>query len=210
MAISGGTPRDTTAALAQFATQRIFGVPMTVLAAILIVGVVAFVVKRTVIGRRFEAVGASPAAARASGLESHRYVIAAFVAANLLYCVGAILLAGVVKTPSAFQGESYLLPSVAAVVLGGTSLLGGIGSVVATAGGALFLTQLQQLVLTTGVNPAVALFLQAGAIAVGVAIQSWRRDRVLEWARSIPAEEASPAPVPASGRPPGGKGARVG
>jgi ribose transport system permease protein len=208
MAISGGTPRDTTAALAQFATQRIFGVPMTVLAAILIVGVVAFIVKRTVIGRRFEAVGASPAAARASGLESHRYVIGAFVGANLLYCVGAILLAGVVKTPSAFQGESYLLPSVAAVVLGGTSLLGGIGSVVATAGGALFLTQLEQLVLTTGVNPAAALFLQAGAIAVGVAIQSWRRDRVFDWARSIPVEEA-PAPVPASGRP-GGKGARVG
>lgn len=195
MFISGGTPRDTTAALQGFATRTVAGVPVTVLLAVAVVGVVAFLIKRTVSGRRFEAVGAGAFAARAAGLDADRYRVAAFVGADLLYCVGAILLAGVVRTPSAFQGQSYLLPSVAAVVLGGTSLLGGAGSVVATAGGALFLTQLQQLVLTTGVNPAVALLLQAGAIAVGVAIQSWRRDQVREWARSMPAEEPGEVPT---------------
>lgn len=212
MFISGGTPRDTTAVLQRFATQTFAGVPMTVVAAVLIVGAVAFVVKRTVVGRRFEAVGAGAVAARAAGLESHRYVIGAFVGANLLYFLGATLLAGVVRTPSAFQGENYLLPSVAAVVLGGTSLLGGTGSVIATGGGALFLTQLEQLVLTTGVNPAVSLLLQAAAIAVGVAIQSWRRDRVREWTRSVPisedADDGEGPPEP-EGVPPD-QGARVG
>jgi ribose transport system permease protein len=213
MLISGGTPRDTTAALQQFATSTVAGVPLTVIAAVIVVAAVGFVVKRTVVGRRFEAVGAGAVAARAAGLEAHRYLIAAFIGANLLYFIGATLLAGVVRTPSAFQGQTYLLPSVAAVVLGGTSLLGGVGSVVATAGGALFLTQLQQLVLTTGVNPAVSFLLEAAAIAVGVAIQSWRRDRVREWARAMPAEErdVGDATVPLEGQPPiGGRGARIG
>jgi ribose transport system permease protein len=80
----------------------------------------------------------------------------------------------VVKTPSAFQGNNYLLPSVAAVVLGGTSLLGGAGSVIATAGGALFLTQLQQLLRTTDLNAGVVLIVQAVAIAVGVGVNSIR------------------------------------
>jgi ribose transport system permease protein len=93
-----------------------------------------------------------------------------------MYFAGAVLLAGVVKTPSAFQGNSYLLPSVAAVVLGGTSLLGGPGSVIATAAGALFLTQLQQLLRTTDLNAGVVLLVQAAAIAVGVGIHSVRGD----------------------------------
>jgi ribose transport system permease protein len=61
---------------------------------------------------------------------------------------------------------------VAAVVLGGTSLLGGAGSAIATAGGALFLTQLQQLLLTTDLNAGFSLIVQAAAIAVGVGVHN--------------------------------------
>ncbi len=181
MAISGGSPRDTTKILHSFTRGSTLGVPRTVIFAITVIAVVGFVVKRTIVGRRFEAVGANPVAARAAGLEVWRYQIAAYVGASLLYCAGAVLLAGVIKTPSAFQGNSYLLPSVAAVVLGGTSLLGGAGSVVASAGGALFLTQLQQLVLTTGVRTAVQYLIQAAAIAAGVAIYSVHGDRIRRW-----------------------------
>jgi ribose transport system permease protein len=172
MFISGGTPRDTTALLQDLITDPILGVASAVWIAIGVVAVVGFLIKRTVAGRRFEAVGASRAASRAAGLPSRRYEIAAYVGAGVLYFIGTLLLAGVVKTPSAFQGNNYLLPSVAAVVLGGTSLLGGVGSVVATAGGALFLTQLQQLVLTTDLSAGVSNLVQAVAIAAGVAIHS--------------------------------------
>jgi ribose transport system permease protein len=181
MAISGGSPRDTTKILHSFTRGSTLGVPRTAIIAIAVIAVVGFVIKRTIVGRRFEAVGANAVAARAAGLEVWRYQIAAYVGASLLYCAGAILLAGVIKTPSAFQGNSYLLPSVAAVVLGGTSLLGGAGSVVASAGGALFLTQLQQLVLTTGVRTAVQYLIQAAAIAAGVAIYSVHGDRIRRW-----------------------------
>jgi ribose transport system permease protein len=174
--ISGGTPRDTTATLQSLVTDPVLGVGRGVFIAVVTLVVVATVVKRMSAGRRFEAVGASRPAARAAGFPSVRFEIAAYVGAGLMYFIGSLLLAGVVKTPSAFQGNTYLLPSVAAVVLGGTSLLGGPGSVIATAGGALFLTQLQQLLRTTDLNAGVVLLVQAAAIAVGVAVHSVRRD----------------------------------
>jgi ribose transport system permease protein len=174
LSISGGTVRYTTERLHTFATDTFLGIPSTVYVAVVVMALVGFVVKRTVVGRRFEAVGANAVAARAGGLEPGRYRVAAYVGATILYCTGGILLAGVILQPSSFQGDSYLLPSVAAVVLGGTSLLGGVGSAVASAAGALFLTQLEQLVLTTGVNTAVQYLIEAAAIAGGVAVHSVR------------------------------------
>jgi hypothetical protein len=72
--------------------------------------------------------------------------------AQLLYCLAAVLHAGIVNQPTAYEGNNYLLPTVAAVVLGGTSLLGGRGNLVATAVAALFLSQLDQFVLALGVT----------------------------------------------------------
>jgi ribose transport system permease protein len=181
--ISGGTPTPTTNALKDFVSSRVIGVPITVPIAIVVTLIVAFLVKKTVAGRRFEGVGASESGARAAGLVVRRHKMSAYVAAMLLYCVAGILLAGIISRPSAFQGESYLLPSVAAVVLGGTSLLGGRGSVVASAVAALFLTQLDQLLLTSGASSAIQRLVQAGALVVGIAIYSvpWRRVRA--WAQ---------------------------
>jgi ribose transport system permease protein len=82
-----------------------------------------------------------------------------------------------VATPTLFQGDDYLLPPIAAVVLGGTSLLGGRGSVVATAVAALFLEQLNQFVLVSQAPQGVQLLVNAAALGAGVAIYSvrWRR-----------------------------------
>lgn len=181
--VSGGTPTTTTDALKSFASSRIGGIPTTVPIAVAVTLLVALLVKKTLAGRRFEAVGASNTGARAAGLVVSRHKMSAYVAAAFLYCVAGILLAGIVSSPSAFQGDSYLLPSVAAVVLGGTSLLGGRGSVAASAVAALFLTQLDQLLLTTGASNALQNLVEAGALAVGIAIYSvpWRRVRA--WAQ---------------------------
>jgi ribose transport system permease protein len=183
MFISGGTPRDTTPLLQQLMSGTVLGVPKAVWIAAVILGVVWFVVKQTVAGRRFEAIGANRVAGGASGLGSALPEISAYTAAGVMYFFGSLVLAGIVKTPSAFQGETYLLPSVAAVVLGGTSLLGGPGSVIATAGGALFLTQLQQLILTTDVTAGVSLLVQAVTIAGGVAVHSVSGRRISQLLR---------------------------
>jgi ribose transport system permease protein len=156
---------------------------------------VGLAIKRTDAGRRFEGVGASNTGARPAGLVVRRYQLSAYVGATVLYCAAGVLLAGVVSTPSAFQGDSYLLPSVAAVVLGGTSLLGGRGSVAASAVAALFLSQLDQLLLTSGVSNAAQNLVEAGALVVGLAIYSvpWRRVRRSLQDRS-PGRSAAVAP----------------
>lgn len=170
--LSKGSPTTTTSDLHDFATGHVVGIPTTVVIAVVLMLVVTFVLKGTTVGRRFEAVGANARTAKASGIEPRRYQVGAYVAANILYCCAAILLAGIVTTPSIFSGNAYLLPTVAAVVLGGTSLLGGVGSVTATAVAALFLTQLDQFVLATGASSAVQNLVQAAALTLGIAIYS--------------------------------------
>ncbi|MFA4926907.1 MAG: ABC transporter permease [Patulibacter sp.] len=172
MQITSGSPTTTTGALQGFANGHVLGIPTTIVIAVLVMLAVGFLIKRTPVGRRYEAVGASAATARAAGIEPRRLQVAAYVGAALLYAVAAILLAGIVTRPSITSGDAYLLPTVAAVVLGGTSLLGGVGNVTATAIAALFLTQLDQFVLTTGASSAVQHLVQAVALAVGIAIYS--------------------------------------
>src|SRR5205085_12663429 len=123
-----------------------------------------------------EGVGANATSAFTAGINVRRYTGGAYVWAQLLYCLAAIVHASIVNQPTAYEGNNYLLPSVAAVVLGGTSLLGGRGNLVATAIAALFLSQLDQFVLALGVSYASRALVQAGALAVGVAIHTmdWR------------------------------------
>jgi ribose transport system permease protein len=166
------------------AAGRLLGLPHAASLAALVTAAVGFTVKKTVAGRRFEAVGANPSTARSAGVAVRRHQLAAYVWAALLYCTAGLLLGGIVTAPSAFQGETYLLPSVAAVVLGGTSLLGGRGSPVASAVAALFLSQLDQFVLTLGVNAAVQNLVEAGALAAGVAVYTVNWHRLRAWARA--------------------------
>jgi ribose transport system permease protein len=156
------------------------GIPNAVYFALVFLAVIAVAVRKTVAGRRFEAVGASPSAARATGLRVRTHQGLAYVWAQLIYATAGMLLAGITLQPTAFQGNEYLLPSVAVVVLGGTSLLGGRGFPAATVVAALFLSQLDQFVLALGVPFAVQTLVQAAALAIGVAIytvnwQSLRR-----------------------------------
>ncbi len=116
--------------------------------------------------------GANPAAAWAAGLRVRTFKGAGYLGAQLHYWVAGVVLGGILAQPTAFQGNSYLLPSVAAVVLGGTSLLGGRGNLVATAVAALFLSQLEQFVLALGVSFAVRTLVEAAALAIGVLLYS--------------------------------------
>lgn len=150
------------------------GIDDTVWFAVAILLIVAFVMKRTVAGRRFEAIGANPLAARAVGLRVRVHQMMAYVYAQLLYCAAGILLAGVTSQPTAYQGDSLLLPSVAVVVLGGTSLLGGRGFPVSTVIAAFFLNQLSQFALAVGVPYSAQTIIQAAALGFGIAVYSLR------------------------------------
>jgi ribose transport system permease protein len=203
--ITGGSIANTVPdGLAHFADRAVLGVSvLAVLAAVLIVAV-RWLTRRTVVGRRFELVGANPAAAAVAGIAVARYRVGAYVAASLCYGVAGVLLAALTSAPSLFAGTPYLLPSIAAVVLGGTSLAGGRGSVVATGIGALFLTQLDQVVLATGAGSAVQSLIAGAIVALGMGLRNvpWRR--VLRAARRGDlrlADPAAPAVPPVSVEP---------
>ena len=139
---SGGIPTTTTARLARVGGGTWLGIPAPVYFAVIATAAVTAVVKLTPFGRRFEGVGANATAARMAGLAVECHKAAAYLWAQLLYCLAAIMHAGIVNEPTAYEGNNYLLPTVAAVVLGGTSLLSAASeTAVATAIAALFLVR---------------------------------------------------------------------
>jgi ribose transport system permease protein len=149
-------------------------------------------VRKTVAGRHFEAIGANPRAARAVGLRVRVHQTSAYVWAQLLYCLAGVMIAGITAQPSAFEGDSFLLISVAVVVLGGTSLLGGRGFPLATVVAAVFLQQLVQFVVALGVSTAVQTIVQALALALGVSLYT------LDWRALLARRGAGRRPAPAT------------
>src|SRR5579862_6241530 len=158
--------------LANFAIHKTIGIPNTALVAAIGVVVIALLIRATIVGRRFVAVGASAAAARAAGIRVTLYVVVTYVLASLCYGAAGILITGYTQTPGIGAGSTYLLPTIAAVVLGGTSLAGGAGSVIATAVGAVFLTQLGQVVTANGAAQSVQFIIQGAIIALSVLLRN--------------------------------------
>jgi ribose transport system permease protein len=177
---------STPAGLDRFALDKTAGIPNTLLIAAAVLSVVTAIIRLTVLGRRFVAVGASPVAARAAGIPVRTYEAGTYVVASLAYGGAGILVAGFLRTPGIATGDDYLLPTIAAVVLGGTSLAGGSGSVIATAAGALFLTQLEQVVLGMGAPSSVQLVIQGSIIALGMAVRTAPWGRVRDWTAQAP------------------------
>jgi len=173
-AVSGGVPKTTTTLLAAIAGGQTAGLPNSVYFALAALLLVSFVLKKTIAGRRFEAIGANPLAARSAGLRIQLHQLLAYVYAQLLYCMAGVLVAGVTREPTAFQGDSLLLPSVAVVVLGGTSLLGGRGFPISTVIAAFFLNQLSQFALAVGVPYSAQTIIQALALGFGIGVYSVR------------------------------------
>jgi ribose transport system permease protein len=183
--ITGGSiANNVPANLSHFGDSKVAGIPVLALLAVALVAAVSWLMHKTVAGRRFELVGANPAAARVAGIAVARYQLGAYVAASLCYAAAGVLLASLTSAPSLFAGNPYLLPTIAAVVLGGTSLAGGRGSVVATAVGALFLSQLDQVLLASGSDSAVQNLIQGSIVALGMGLRNVPWGRVLRSGRA--------------------------
>jgi ribose transport system permease protein len=178
MAISQGSPRRTTNLLNHIAANLFLGIPDSVYFAVIATVLVTLFLKRSIAGRRFEAIGASPRAGFAAGLKVRKHQTVAYVWAQLLYCLAGILLAGILTQPTAYQGDSLVFPSVTVVVLGGTSLLGGRGFPAASAVAALFLQQLNQTVLTLNVPFGIRTLVTAIALLIGIALYTIRWELV--------------------------------
>ncbi len=143
----GFAPRDTaTDAMRWLATGTLIpGVPNAVLVWALVGGAMVFVLTRTAFGRAVYGIGNSERAAYLSGLSTRRVTMIAFAVSGALAAFGGVLLAGYASKAAQAMGDAYLLPAIAAVVLGGTSILGGRGSYLGTVAGVILITLLQSI-----------------------------------------------------------------
>jgi len=140
---------------------------------------IALLLRYTAPGRRFQAVGANPRAAWMAGLHVRTHVVFAYTAAGTLYAMATILLAGIrINIDPAF-GAMYLLPPIAAVVIAGAALSGGLASATSTWMAALALTLLTQMLLIKGLSTAVWYVVYGAAIIVGMLVSGDRMASLL-------------------------------
>src|ERR671934_127298 len=128
----------------------------------------------TAAGRRFQAVGANPRAAWMAGVHVRTHVVFAYVAAGTLYAAAAVLLAGVRISIDPGFGAEYLLAPIAAVVIAGASLAGGLASATSTWMAALALTLLTQMLRILGLSTAMQFVVFGAAILVGMLVSGDR------------------------------------
>jgi ribose transport system permease protein len=142
---TNGTPQGAAPPLVQYlAVGRLFGVlPVAVLVWAFVAALVIVLLRGTVLGRHIYAVGNNRVAAYLSGVRPRRVLVAVYMISGLCAAFAGILLTGFSSQSYLGMGEAYVLASVAAVVIGGTSILGGSGGYAGTIAGAIIVVLLQ-------------------------------------------------------------------
>lgn len=139
----------------QWTTSRVFGLsPVFWLGVVLTILLIAFF-RYTTWGRKFQVGGANPVAASVVGVRVRVYQASAYVFASVFYALGGLALAGMLRNPGMGVGAQYLLGPIAAVVIGGAALTGGLASPLSTFAAAIFLTGLNQTMLVMGLPTAL-------------------------------------------------------
>jgi ribose transport system permease protein len=143
----GFAPQDhSTDAMHVLATGRsVFGIPNALWVWLAVGAATVFLLQRTTFGRAVYAIGNRERAAYLSGIPTRRIVVIAFAISGGLAAFAGVLLAGYSTKAYQAMGDAYLLPAIAAVVLGGTSILGGRGTYLGTVAGVILITLLQSI-----------------------------------------------------------------
>jgi ribose transport system permease protein len=142
----GFAPRTAaTGAMQYLAVQRIAGIPVALLVWLAVSALVVLILRRTAFGRAVYAVGNRERAAYMSGIDTSRVILGAFVLSGMLAALAGVLLAGYSNKAYQGMGDAYLLPAIAAVVIGGTSILGGQGRYLGTFVGVILIVLLNSV-----------------------------------------------------------------
>jgi ribose transport system permease protein len=144
---SGFAPQErSTATMHLIAVGRsVFGVPNALWVWAIVGLVVVVLLSRTVFGRRVYAIGNRESAVYLSGVDTRGVIIGCFAISGSCSALSGVLLAGYSTHAYQAMGDPYLLPAIAAVVLGGTSILGGRGTFLGTIAGVILITLLQSI-----------------------------------------------------------------
>lgn len=165
----GFSPQDSASAAMRFLATgyAIPGLPNGVLVWLAVGLLAVFLLTRTTFGRALYAIGNRERAAYMSGINTRRITLLAFIMSGGLSALGGVLLAGYASKASQSMGDAYLLPSIAAVVLGGTHVLGGKGSYLGTVAGVILITLLQSILSVMQIEEAGRQLIY-GAVIIGM------------------------------------------
>jgi len=125
--------------------ERSFGIPNAFLFWLVVMAAMFYLLHRTVYGKYLIAMGNSEKAAYLSGIRVRLVTTLTFLVAGIFTAIGAILLAGYANQAYQGMGDPYMLPVITAVVIGGTSIMGGQGGYGGTIVGAIFITLLSSI-----------------------------------------------------------------
>lgn len=154
-------------------TGSFLGFPMAAVIALVLMVIVTLVVRRTAIGLFIEAVGVNRAAASLAGIRSRMLLLLVYSLSGFCAAIAGIIVAGDIRGADANNAGLWLeLDAILAVVIGGTSLLGGRFSVPLAVIGALIIQAMNTGILVSGFPPEFNLIVKAGLIFIVLIIQS--------------------------------------
>ena len=130
-------------------------VPWLIPSFLVLLAVLTLVLERTSFGRRLYAVGSNPQAAPYALISLRAIWTATYALSGLFAAIAGVLLLGFTGSAYGDVGQPYLFQTIAAVVIGGTTLVGGRGGLIGTAAGALVLTEINTLLIGLGLSPAM-------------------------------------------------------
>lgn len=154
-----------------------WGLPLSAWILFVLALVLGVVLSKTVFGRRIYAVGGNEQAARYAGIQTHWIRIGAYAINGLCVAIACLIFTARNTNGDPGAGISYELDAITAVVVGGTSLLGGTGNLVGTFLGALFIVSLNVLLILKSVNTYVGMGWKGIIILVAVYLQSLGRNQ---------------------------------
>jgi ribose transport system permease protein len=161
--------------IAGIANTRLLGIPLLIYIFAVVVAVGWVVLNRTTFGRRTFAIGGNPEAARLAGLDVRRHTILLYVVSGLCCGIAAIMIASLTTTGSSTHGTLYELDAIAAVIIGGTLLTGGRGTLIGSILGVLVFTTITNLFVLNNLATEVQNIAKGAIIVVAVLIQTRAR-----------------------------------
>jgi ribose/xylose/arabinose/galactoside ABC-type transport system permease subunit len=179
-------------ALSEWTSTRVLGISPIFWIGLTVTVLLILALRYTAGGRRFKVVGANPVASNVVGLRVTFNQIFVYVGAAMLYAVAGVALAGLLRNPGVNIGSPYLLGPIAAVVIGGASLTGGLASPLSTFVAAIFLTGLNQMMRALGL-PTALQFVVFGVVIIGGMLVSG--DRIIKAVERIMRERKQTSPT---------------
>jgi ribose transport system permease protein len=175
----GFAPQDQATPLMRFlSSERILGIPVAIYVWIVVSAVIVLILNRTAFGRAIYATGNREGAAYLSGIRTSWVIVGAFVISGVCAAMAGILLTGYSAKAYQGMGNAYLLPAIAAVVIGGTRILGGHGRYAGTVVGVTLIVLLNS-VLSIMQMPEAGRQVIYGTVIVGMLLVYGRGRRVV-------------------------------